>query len=139
MLPPLLLFALLWRRGRITRPDAWRLVPFFALSLLFGVMSAWFQKYQVLGGQPLPAQVWQNAGRRRPDRLVLSGQRRWPAGLNLLSRLEGVGDEPAGLSAVAAVGGRLGRGLAAPGRLGASPPVRTGLFCGDPLSGAGLL
>jgi len=29
MLPPLLLFALLWRRGRITRSDVWRLVPFF--------------------------------------------------------------------------------------------------------------
>jgi tetratricopeptide (TPR) repeat protein len=70
MLSPVLLFALLWRRGRITRPDAWRLVPFFALSLLFGVLSAWFQKYQALAGQTLPAEGW-------GERLVIAGRIVW--------------------------------------------------------------
>jgi len=84
MLPPLLLFALLWRRGRITRSDVWRLVPFFALSLLFGVMSAGFQKYQALGDQPLPTQSL-------AEHLALAGRivwfylakDVWPAGLNI--------------------------------------------------------
>lgn len=54
MLPPVLLFYVLWRRGRLTRTDEWRLGPFFVMALVFGVMSTWFQKYQALADQSLP-------------------------------------------------------------------------------------
>ncbi len=70
MLSPVLLLVILWRRGKLAPRDEWRLLPYFLLSLVFGVMSAWFQKYQALAGQPLPPQSF-------AERLVVSGKIIW--------------------------------------------------------------
>lgn len=56
MLPVLILFGAMWRRKRITRKDWMHTLPFFVLSLGFGLMSVWFQKHQALpsAAAPLP-------------------------------------------------------------------------------------
>jgi tetratricopeptide (TPR) repeat protein len=46
MLPVVLLGCAWWLRGRITKQDWLRTVPFFALALAFGLMSIWFQTHQ---------------------------------------------------------------------------------------------
>lgn len=43
MLPIVILILLWWQGGRITRKDLIRSVPFFLLSLLFGLITVWFQ------------------------------------------------------------------------------------------------
>jgi Flp pilus assembly protein TadD len=48
MLPVLLLACAGWQRRRITRWDVLHTLPFFVLSLAFGLMSVWFQKHQAL-------------------------------------------------------------------------------------------
>jgi len=48
MLPVLLLAGAAWQRWRITRRDVLHTIPFFILSLAFGLMSVWFQKHQAL-------------------------------------------------------------------------------------------
>ena len=56
MLPVVMLLCALWQRGRITKKDIIHTLPFFALSLAFGLMSVWYQKHQALqlAGQTLP-------------------------------------------------------------------------------------
>lgn len=54
MLPVILLLCAAWQRGRITRKDVLHTLPFFVLSLGFGLMSIWFQKYQALPTAELP-------------------------------------------------------------------------------------
>lgn len=56
MFPVVLLFCAAWQRGRIQRRDIIHTAPFFALSLAFGLMSIWFQKYQALPTTPLTLQ-----------------------------------------------------------------------------------
>src|SRR5204863_830700 len=46
MLPVVLLGCVWWLRGRITKQDWLRVIPFFALALAFGLMSIWFQTHQ---------------------------------------------------------------------------------------------
>jgi protein O-mannosyl-transferase len=53
MFPVVLLLCAVWQRGRIQRRDVLHTAPFFALSLAFGIMSIWFQKYQALPTSPL--------------------------------------------------------------------------------------
>ena len=53
MLPVVLLLCAAWRRGRIQWRDILHTTPFFILSLAFGIMSIWFQKYQALPTSPL--------------------------------------------------------------------------------------
>lgn len=53
MLPVALLFCAAWRRGRVQWRDIVHTAPFFVLSLAFGLMSIWFQKYQALPTSPL--------------------------------------------------------------------------------------
>src|ERR1041385_3379532 len=50
MLPVVLLACAWWQRGRISRLDLVQTSPFLVLSLAFGLMTAWFQKYQALTG-----------------------------------------------------------------------------------------
>ena len=86
MLPVALLLCAAWQRGRIQRRDLIHTAPFFALSLAFGLMSIWFQKYQALPTSPL---TLQHAGFAR--RLAGAGYVFWfylgkavfPFGLNL--------------------------------------------------------
>ncbi len=49
MLPAILLLCAGWRRGRISKKDLLRTLPFFALSLGLGVVTVWFQKHNVIG------------------------------------------------------------------------------------------
>jgi Flp pilus assembly protein TadD len=56
MLPVVLLLCALWQRGRIARKDVLHTLPFFVLSIAFGLMSVWFQKHQALPSTPLVLQ-----------------------------------------------------------------------------------
>ena len=40
-----------WRRGAVRREDFLRSVPFFVLSLVFGLVTIWFHHYRALGGR----------------------------------------------------------------------------------------
>jgi len=48
MLPVVLLLCAWWQRGRIAKQDWLRTSPHFALALIFGLMTVWFQNHQVL-------------------------------------------------------------------------------------------
>lgn len=48
MLPVLLLLLAWWQRGAITKVDCRRAIPHFALALIFGLMSVWFQTHQAI-------------------------------------------------------------------------------------------
>jgi Flp pilus assembly protein TadD len=48
MLPVLLIVCAAWQRKRITWRDVLHTIPFFILSLAFGLMSVWFQKHGAL-------------------------------------------------------------------------------------------
>ena len=56
MFPVVLLLCAAWQRGRIQWRDFLHTLPFFGLSLSFGIMSIWFQKYQALPTSPLTLQ-----------------------------------------------------------------------------------
>ncbi|HEY1661907.1 MAG TPA: tetratricopeptide repeat protein [Verrucomicrobiae bacterium] len=61
-LPLVLLLYAVWRRRRLTRKDVLHAIPYFMLSLAFGLMSVWFQKHQALLTTPLtlvPETFWQ--------------------------------------------------------------------------------
>jgi tetratricopeptide (TPR) repeat protein len=51
MLPVALLGCVWWLRGRVRRQDLLRCVPFFALSLVMGLVTIWFEYNRDLGGQ----------------------------------------------------------------------------------------
>ena len=46
MLPVVLLLLVWWRRGKLTRENLLRTVPFFVLSLVLGLVTMWFQWHQ---------------------------------------------------------------------------------------------
>ncbi|HUI07352.1 MAG TPA: tetratricopeptide repeat protein [Verrucomicrobiae bacterium] len=48
MLPVVLLGCVWWQRGRVRWPDFLRIVPFFALSVVLGLATVWFQQEHVL-------------------------------------------------------------------------------------------
>lgn len=50
MLPVVLLLCAWWRRGRITREDLLRALPFFALSLAMSLTEIWFQNNRSMSG-----------------------------------------------------------------------------------------
>jgi lipoprotein NlpI len=82
MLPVALLGWRWGRAGRVRRGDVQRLAPFFALSLVFGLVTVWFQHHRVLEGQQVGPDGFLN-------RLALAGcvpwfyfyKALWPVGL----------------------------------------------------------
>jgi len=51
MLPVVLLICLVWRRRTVARRDVLRTVPFFALALIMGLVTIWFQQQHAIHGQ----------------------------------------------------------------------------------------
>lgn len=72
VLPVLLLLCALWQRKRISSKDIVHTLPFFALSLAFGLMSVWYQKYQALPTTELPLPPMSFA-----QRLAVAGYELW--------------------------------------------------------------
>ena len=46
-LPGALLLVLWWQRGRLERRDFFELLPFFALGISFGLLTAWLEQHEV--------------------------------------------------------------------------------------------
>jgi protein O-mannosyl-transferase len=85
MLPVVLLAGAAWKNGRITARDVLRTVPFFVLSLAFGVMSIWFQKHQAMVGATLaPESMWVRLAAAGDVFWFYLGKALWPAHLNLV-------------------------------------------------------
>jgi len=51
MLPFVLLGAACWRHGKLTRQDLLRSIPFFALSLVLGAITVWYQTQNAIGDE----------------------------------------------------------------------------------------
>jgi len=87
MLPVLLLACAAWQRGRVTRRDVLHALPFFILSLAFGLMSVWFQKHQALLNTRLtlqPAGFWERVAGAGQDFWFYAGKVLWPENLSVV-------------------------------------------------------
>ncbi|MBA4149829.1 MAG: tetratricopeptide repeat protein [Verrucomicrobia bacterium] len=51
VLPPVLLLCAWWQRGAIAKRDVIRSLPFFALALLLGLVTVWFQLHERFVGE----------------------------------------------------------------------------------------
>jgi Flp pilus assembly protein TadD len=86
MLPVVMLLCALWQRGRIALKDVLHTLPFFVLSVAFGLMSIWFQKNQALATGPLGLQPASFAERLAGAGYVFwfyLGKDLWPFNLNI--------------------------------------------------------
>jgi tetratricopeptide (TPR) repeat protein len=53
MFPAVLLLYAWWRRGRVAMPDLAASGPFFAISVVLGFVTAWFQTHNVFASEPI--------------------------------------------------------------------------------------
>ena len=87
MLPVLLIACAAWQRGRIARRDVLHTIPFFILSLAFGLMSVWFQKHGALVYARLtlqPASFLERLAGAGQDFWFYVGKVFWPANLSVI-------------------------------------------------------
>ena len=87
MLPVLLLACAVWKRRRIMRRDVLHTMPFFILSLTFGLMSVWFQKHQALITARLtlqPTSFLERLAGAGQDFWFYVGKVFWPANLSVI-------------------------------------------------------
>jgi Tfp pilus assembly protein PilF len=56
VLPFVLLLCVWWHRCTIAKRDIIRILPFFALSVCFGLLTVWFQLHEILKGEVEPTQ-----------------------------------------------------------------------------------
>jgi Flp pilus assembly protein TadD len=85
MLPVVLLAWAWWRHGRITRRDCLRASPYFLLALGFGLLTIWFQKYQVLGRLPVQHEgFWGRLAEAGRATWFYLGKAVWPVNLNMI-------------------------------------------------------
>lgn len=49
MLAPTLLVLIWWKRGRLSRADVVNISPYFVMSLVFGLITVWFQTFRAIG------------------------------------------------------------------------------------------
>jgi tetratricopeptide (TPR) repeat protein len=85
MLPVVLLLWAWWQRGRVSLRDVARTVPFFALSLGFGLLTIWFQAHHFIIAPT--AQPERFLARLAGAGLALwfyLGKALWPVGLSLI-------------------------------------------------------
>jgi protein O-mannosyl-transferase len=54
MWPVVMLLYAWWRRGRVGWGDVWRAAPFFAVSLVLGLVTLHFQHSRAIGDEPIP-------------------------------------------------------------------------------------
>lgn len=70
MLAPALLLLIWWQRGRWTGRDILRTAPFFALALVMGLVTVWFQFHRSMGEKFVDA--WTG-----PEKLAGAGKALW--------------------------------------------------------------
>jgi Flp pilus assembly protein TadD len=83
MLPVVLFLCAWWQRGRVTRRDVWRTSPFFALALVFGLMSVWYQKVITL--EPVQTEnFWGRLAGASQAVWFYLGKAVWPVNLSMI-------------------------------------------------------
>jgi Flp pilus assembly protein TadD len=83
MLPVVLLLWAWWQRGGVTRRDLWRTSPFFALALVFGLLSVWHQR-AITTGPVQTENFWGRLAGAGQAVWFYLGKAVWPAHLSMI-------------------------------------------------------
>lgn len=82
MFPVALLLFTWWKRGRIAISDARKLAPFFAIALVLGLVTIWFQFNRALDGDSVALGGWfSRLGLAGSSLSFYAWKAVWPAGL----------------------------------------------------------
>ena len=139
MLPVVLLGCVWWSHGRLDSRDWVRTAPFFALSVLLGLTTVWFQYHRAMSGQEVRVGGVSS-------RVAVAGLAPWfylskavlPLDLCMVYPQWNPGTWGwSGWLPGMALAGSL-RSVVEPQRLGPSFVVWVGVFCRDAVSGAGV-
>jgi len=82
MFPFVILLYAWWRRGRIQPADIKAAAPFFAVSLVLGIITVWFQIHHAINGTEIPmGGVWSRVALSATSLAFYFVQCAWPVGL----------------------------------------------------------